>query len=260
MALRGGGSFRKKSAERLRGLAVPEIETTVAQSRLRTRFQRIQDRGFSLKWCRDTAMRHVTQLPLPICPHQHPHGAAVAWMGPGERPGCKTEPRPACFPISTPLRNRTSIFLTNGNQVASRAAARTAHCEPSTSATLAVPYSQASSTSILFPAPALASLAASAAAGSRLTPAAASRRPVPPLRRRRAPRPHRPPSPPSAPPRPRRDSHRQRERARPPASPSPPVASASRAGSSRRGAERDAGGERAGGVGGGLAAGGRRHG
>ena len=51
MALRGGGSFRKIRAERLRELAVPEIETTVAQSRLRTRFQRIQGRGFPLKWC-----------------------------------------------------------------------------------------------------------------------------------------------------------------------------------------------------------------
>ena len=66
MALRGGGSFRKIRDERLRGLAVPEIETTVAQSRLRTRFQRIQDRGFSLEWCRDTAMRHVDQPPLRI--------------------------------------------------------------------------------------------------------------------------------------------------------------------------------------------------
>ena len=193
----------------------------------------------NLRPLRFVRMRTTAQPPSrPICPHQHPHGPAVAWMGPGERPGSKTRPRPACLPISTPLRNRTSIFLTNGNQVASRAAARTAHCEPSTSATPAVPYSQASSTSILFPAPALASLAASAAAGSRLTPAAASRRPVPPLQRRRAPRPHRPPSPPSAPPRPRRDSHRQRERARPPVSRSPPIASASRAGSSRRGAER----------------------
>ena len=40
-------------------------------------------------------MRTTAQPPSrPICPHQHPHGAAVAWMGPGERPGCKTRPRP----------------------------------------------------------------------------------------------------------------------------------------------------------------------
>ena len=67
MALRGGGSFRKKFAERLRGLAVPEIETTVAQSCLRMRFQRVPDRGFSLKWSRVTDALRWTHAPLYSC-------------------------------------------------------------------------------------------------------------------------------------------------------------------------------------------------